>query len=133
MLKKLDKAEYFGNVRIATALGEKLGTAALVLPDRLYFWPEDNPEGEQLFDLSGCEQAGGLMSNGLDMILTNMFKNTFEMRYNTHKQTERWFLAMSKVLQEIIKLKAQGAGIPLDSTRSPEKSFDFNSTADSDS
>ena len=72
------------------------------------------------------------MSNGLDMILTNMFQSTFEMRFNTHKQTERWFLAMSKVLSEIIKLKAQGAGIPLDSTRSSEKSFDFNSTADSE-
>ena len=55
MLKKLDKAEYFGNVRIATTLGEKLGTAALILPDKLFFWPEDNPEGEQRFGLSGCE------------------------------------------------------------------------------
>ena len=67
-------------------LGDTFGTAAIIEPYKLFFWPENMPEGEIKYDLSGCEN-GGLQSNGLDMILTNDSGRTCELRFDTHEQT----------------------------------------------
>ena len=44
MLEKLRKSSHQGQVKMVTRLGVKAGTAAIVAPHRLYFWPENQPE-----------------------------------------------------------------------------------------
>ena len=80
MVKKLQKAEYKGQLRMVTYLGVQHGTAAIIQPRSLYFWPENQPENMLVYDLSGCEEQGGLDRNGFDLILTNSSKKKVELR-----------------------------------------------------
>ena len=41
MLEKLRKSSHQGQVKMVTRLGVKAGTAAIVAPHKLYFWPDN--------------------------------------------------------------------------------------------
>ena len=82
--------------------------AAIIQPSKLYFWPENQPENLQIFDLLGCEENGGMNTTGLDMILTNRKQKRVEMRFFNHHQTEQWVLAMIATIQEINQIKMAG-------------------------
>ena len=71
MLGRLKKSLHYGQVKMVTYLGVQLGTAAIIQPNRLFFWPEGQPENFQEYDLYGCAQSGGFQTTGLDMILEN--------------------------------------------------------------
>ena len=58
MLKKLRNSLYHGQVKLITYLGAQNGTAAILLPNKLLFWPENQPEKRNTFDLLGCENHG---------------------------------------------------------------------------
>ena len=86
MLKRLKKSKYHGPVRLV-GIRLQAGTAAIVSPRSLHFWPENQAENEQIFDLSGCELAGGINSSGLNMVLVNSSKRRFEVCFSNHNQT----------------------------------------------
>lgn len=57
MLKKLSKSKYYGDVKLITALGQPLkGTAAILKPSSLLFWPASKPEDMRTFDLLACAE-----------------------------------------------------------------------------
>jgi len=44
MLKKLERSSFHGQVKMVTTFGVQQGTAALIAPRKIYFWPENAPE-----------------------------------------------------------------------------------------
>ena len=83
MLRKLRKSKHQGQVKMVNYLGAQQGVAAIIEPSKLYFWPENQPENLQIFDLLGCEE-NGMNTTGLDMILTNRKQKRVEMRFFNH-------------------------------------------------
>ena len=81
MLKKLKTSKFHGPVKMVNKVRAMQGTAAIIAPYRLFFWPENQADQVQEFDLTGCEAAGGIQAQGLDMILTNEAKQRWELRF----------------------------------------------------
>lgn len=75
MLDKLKQSQFHGKVKLVTKLEIVLGTAAIIAPRRLLFWPERAPENRQVFDLYGIERRGW-ETDGLSMIITNCYEKS---------------------------------------------------------
>ena len=83
MLKKLKKSSYSGPVKLVSFIAVS-GTAAIVNSNKLYFWPENQPENFQIFDLYGCQAGGGMAMTSLDMTLVNSAKKKCQLRFFNH-------------------------------------------------
>lgn len=90
MLKKLSKSKHYGDVKLITALGQPLkGTAAIVKPSALLFWPDSKPEDLRTFDLLGCadktDNKTGMVETPQGIRLFNN-KKKLELRFTSEEE-----------------------------------------------